>query len=415
MSLTGASDLLPSPPAAPRSIRSLLPGILIVLGTGLRLLHPLDFEWKEDEQWSYEAAQKTAHGAEKWSWTGMPSSIGMKNPGMSLWPFTVMAYVLRTPFAMNLAVILLNVLALCGFYFWIRTKWPESDREIGLWTIALFAVSPMPILFSRKIWPQDLFPIFLLPWFWFHSRRERPLAAFGWGLAGSLLAQLHMAGGFAVAGLFMATFILDRKSVRWVPWVIGSTIGALPFLPWLIELGSGGRHVAAERSVSLEFFWTAFKTAWGIDLKYTLGSHNIDYLKGPIVGRPSGLIALAHLGLCGSSLYAGYVFWVDRKSIELSPPLRIYLLSVILGGSLLQITCVPIFAHYMIAWSPWLHLPIAWILSRRPRWLVVVALLQLIVSFSFLQFIHHNSGAPKADYGLTYQAQMNEGAAHTAR
>src|SRR5262245_57436320 len=102
-------------PSDRRAFRERVLWSCIAVGTFARLIWPLDFEWKGDEKWMFEKAQRVAHGVDGWPWIGMPSGVGMENPGGSVWFFAALAHVTQTPPAMTFAVMLINVLALWGF------------------------------------------------------------------------------------------------------------------------------------------------------------------------------------------------------------------------------------------------------------------------------------------------------------
>lgn len=375
----------------------------------MRVVYSLDFEWKADEKWMLAKALRIAAGLEPWPWVGMRSGVGTENPGASVWVFAALAWLFPDPVSMAAAVAWLNVLALWGFALWVLKTWRPQERALGLAGVALFAVSPLPILFARKLWAQDLLPVLLLPWLWSHARRERAAAAFAWGLLGALLGQLHMSGFFAAAALVLATLIVARAPVRWRAWFAGSAIGALPLLPWLTLLSQapGGQRGRAP-VYSLEFFSHAFKIAWGLDLKYALGSHFRDFLRDPrLFGLQTWLVGAAHVLLLGGALLSLVLLLRRWRELRLSSALRIYALTLLLGGLSLHLTRVRVHAHYLIAFSPLLHIAAAWLLWNARRALLWSALvLQLLISACFLMYIHVHGGAPRGDYGVSYGAQQ---------
>jgi hypothetical protein len=387
-----------------------LPWLLLAAGSALRLAWPLDMEWKFDEKWMFAKAQRIAHGSEALPWIGMPSGVGLQNPGLSIWPFACLARLTHDPVHMTELVQLLNVLVLWGFAFWVHSTWPREDRELGLWGVALFAVSPLPVLFARKIWAQDLLPLFVLPWLWSHSRRERPLAAFAWGLLGALLGQLHMSGFFAAAALFMVSVATDRKRFPWRPWLLGSALGALLLIPWLSYLLSpAAQHASTGRVLSLKFFSEALSNAWGLGLRYPLGRTYNRFLAGPaLFGVATHLGALARYGLLGLLVLSAGLLVRERKTLATSAWLRGYFWTIALGGLLLTAAGVQVYAHYLIVWSPLLHVLAVWLVFRRRALLLALCGAQLFLTASFLLFIHREGGVADADYGVAYRAQSIE-------
>jgi hypothetical protein len=384
-----------------------VPWLLLCAGSCLRLLWPLDMAWKFDEKWMFGKAQRVAQGLDSWPWVGMPSGVGLENPGFSIWPYALLAHVTHDPVGMVQAVQVLNVLALWGFALWVCSAWPQQDRDLGLWGVALFAVSPLPVLFARKIWAQDLLPVFVLPWLWAHSKRSQPWAAGVWGLLGALLGQLHMSGFFAAGALFVVTLAHDRKSFPWLPWLLGSMCGGLLLLPWLsFLLTDRARSAAGAGAMSLRFFRAALEQGWGLGLAYPLERDYPAFLAGPrIAAIATHLAAAARYALFGLLAYACVLLVRDRKQLTLSRELRVYLGTLVLAGLLLGLARIRIHTHYLIVFTPLLHIVAAWTLYRQ-RWAVLaLSGLQLFLTASFLLFIHQHGGAPRADYGVAYRQQ----------
>jgi hypothetical protein len=383
-----------------------LPWLLVAMGSVLRVLWPLDMEWKFDEKWMFRAALRIADGVDPWPWLGMTSGVGTRNPGMSIWPFALLARVLREPIAMVQAVCWVNVLALWGFALWARFTWPSRQRAIGLWGVALYAVSPLAVLFSRKIWAQDVLVVFVLPWLWGHARREKLGFAWLWGFAGALLGQVHMSGFFAAFALAAVTFAFDRKQFPWRGWLAGSVLGALPLIPWLEYLASPrAPATAAGSKFTAHFFTDGLRHMWGLGLEYPLGKKYLAFLRGPMNTHVNAGARYALLLLLALSL-----FWLvrERKQLRLSEPVRTYLAAVLLAGVLLSVTGIEIYAHYLIVFGPLLHIGVAWLLRRHRYALLAVCSCQLLLTASFLATIHWNGGAPGGDYGKSYRAQSAE-------
>jgi hypothetical protein len=125
-----------------------------------------------------------------------------------------------------------------------------------------------------------------------------------------------------------------------------------------------------------------------------------------VLGTDTRLVAAAHAGLLMLALASAIVMWRARGQIALSAPLRIHFLTVAIAGLMLHATGVKVYAHYLIVFSPLLHVAAAWMLSRRERWLWAACALQLFVSASFLWFIHDHGGAPRGDFGISYRQQL---------
>src|SRR5262245_55136764 len=105
------------------------PWFLIAAGTLFRLVWPLDMEWKLDEKWMFQVAERIANGSEPWPWVGMQSGAGFRNPGLSIWPFAALGYLFDDPVAMVQTIQWVNVLALWGFAAWVVFTWDARDRS----------------------------------------------------------------------------------------------------------------------------------------------------------------------------------------------------------------------------------------------------------------------------------------------
>jgi hypothetical protein len=184
--------------------------LALVYGGLLRLVWIEDMEWKEDEQWSYRMSQEVG-GVRPWPLVGMPTSLKIPNPGLSVWAFVAIGRVASSPTSMARAVALLNMGGLFAFAASVRLCLPADQREPWLWGVALEAVSPFAIRMSRKIWLQSI----LTPFIWFlwisHRYRRTRWGATAWGLAGALIGQVHLSGWFVAAGLVIATAVAEWK------------------------------------------------------------------------------------------------------------------------------------------------------------------------------------------------------------
>jgi len=317
--------------------------------------------------------------------------------------------VFRDPVSMTQAVQWINVLGLWGFALWVKKTWPASTQAVGLWGCALYAVSPLAVLFSRKIWAQDLLIVFVLPWLWGHARRQRAWGAALWGVCGALLGQVHMSGFFAAAALLTATVLVDRGRLRFhVPaWFVGSALGALLLVPWLgFLLSPEAQHVASARHFSLRFFVEAVRHAWGLGLEYTLGKSYKELLLGPeIAGVQTHLAAAARYALLGLLPVALLLRGREVLQLRIPEPVRTYAGCVLIAGLALCAARVQMFAHYLIVFGPLLHVAAAWLLSPR-RWALLGCCgLQALLSVCFLSFVHGHGGAQHADFGKSYRAQ----------
>lgn len=405
----------------------------LILGVMARLIWPSDMEYKYDEQYLFEATQ--AHVVTgTWPSLGMDSGAGLPNPGLSFWPFIAAGFFLKDPLSLTIFVQVLNCFALVilGILFFkkFKDKRDQASASLGL---ALFAVSPIPIILARKLWAQSILPIFSAVAITAHMHRHRAVGAFLWGLFGGIIGQIHMSGFYAAAGFFATTVAFERSrrirrwirgddapatSTRWLWWFLGSLVALIPLLPWIKVILSGAMSQSSRSFAevfTMKFFTQWFGNAWGINTKVSLGrGSNLlwDFLREPMIfGVSTYLMAAAHLMLLGLGLYFT-VKWLagkwlaDRHSLSAGPQVRFYLIAFgIVAGVVAQGSGASVHAHYQIVFSPWIHIWTAALLLGHPRVFKAVLGLNILISACFLWMIHRDGGFPQGAYGKSYRMQ----------
>lgn len=375
-------------------------------------------EWKGDEQWMFARAIAAAHDGVL-PWLGMNSGAHILNPGFSIWPFALFARLTDDPVAMVQWVQWSNVIALWAFFWLFVRAVPVEARSVWLWGLALFAVSPFAVMYSRKLWAQDLLPIFGVAVLWGHFYRRKRLGAFAWGLAGALIGQIHMSGFFFAFALACATVVRDGRrkelrATRWMYWIAGSLIGGAILLPWLSALTTGhaGHSVYHFREIlTLNFYAQWFLAVWGIGLAATRYG-GMQFLREPLVwGHPTYLMLLAHAYLAGAGLWITLRWFASGLRPRFDEQLTFYVVvTFIVVGVLLTFSGVRIRPHYLIVVAPFVHLWAAGVTWPRRRLLASVAATQMLVTATFLVLVHRQGGMPWTDYGWSYRAQRPSGA-----
>lgn len=272
----------------------------LALGIVLRLIFPADIEYKGDERWTFEQVQAVLSGG-AWPSVGMPMSVGGANPGLSVWIFVVLGALWGADTAPHLttAVHVLNILAIFGFVAFIRFTIAAAEREPWYWAAALWSVNPVAIMIERKLWPPSVTAPFVVAMLacWWH--RERALPAFGWGLLGALIGQLHVGAWFFTLVLLVWTLIHDRRLTQWRAWLIGNVIGGLFVLPWLVHslTHRGDSNIALGYAPKFHAFIRWFTQPFGFGAEYSIGNAEMwSFLKGPhIAGHASYLMGAVHI------------------------------------------------------------------------------------------------------------------------
>lgn len=341
---------------------------------------------------------------------------------MGLWVFGALAKILSVSNPPELARCsqILNILALCLLAFFSFRVVSEEERESWLWATVFAAVNPLAVLLQRKIWIPSILPLFCMV-LWIGWRfRHKWAGAFIWGLLGIILGQIHMSGFFLSGGLFLWT-VWKERHVRWGAWLLGTLTGLPPLLPWIQYLFTN-----QENGFSKFNWWYAFYPKYwfywatdplGLGLNYSLKTQTfMDFIRYPLLGGTGTyLVGLLHLliGVLGILIFLS---WKKNRgkspavldSSDTGSALKVALIPT---GLLMTLSCILVVRHYMAMAFP---LEGVW-LSRMGlcdhqlgrRRLAALWALELLLTVSFLAFIHINHGAPIGDYGVAYQYQVH--------
>jgi hypothetical protein len=399
--------------------------IFILTGIILRLIWTEDMEWKSDEQWNYEHAQDAMESG-NWGAVGMESSAGIVNPGLSAWIFTILSYISSTPVEMAQCVKVINIIVLLGFVLFAMKRTTNHERTIWLWGLALASVSPLAVLFSRKIWDPDVIVLFSLITIIGNSFRTKRAGAFFWGIAGAMAGQIHLSGFYYAFGIFIFTILYDvitKTKTRYWWWVAGSIIGSLGLIPWVNYILDNPHDVYLKWIYIFRF---GFYIYWmldglGINIIYSMHGTFWEFIKLPYIGGiPLYLLGIIHLFLAavGVVVIKRIYLYIKNKILILNTKEKIkdyiknlslsefYLLSILLGlGIFLNFSGVYIYHHYLIIGFPFAYIFLAKVLMPYKKLLLSVIIAQLIITISFLIFVHIHDGVIKGDYGRSYISQ----------
>jgi hypothetical protein len=391
----------------------------LLLGAALRLSFPGDIEYKGDEQYMFGLTQ-TIGISQPWPVLGMVSGGQVKNPGMSIWVLAALARVTHaaTPPELARAVQSLNILGLLALFFFSARILPEPERRPWYWAAAMASVSPVAVLFQRKIWAQSTLPFFcVLFWMAWHYRRKRT-GAFFWGLLGICLGQIHLSGFYLMAGVFLWTAFRDREA-RWGFWLAGTLVGALPLIPWVpyvLSNSDGGFGL-------MNLYWLLFPKYWiywvtdslGMGLTHSMKAPGfLDFLRYPSIG-PWGIYWVGALHLL-ILIAAVRIFTAAGKTAKSRQGVADHSETALAlnatlwaAGFLMTLSCFKINQHYLIMTFPMEWVWLSRLGLRDTRWgercLGAIWAAQLLISAAFLAYIHAHHGVPLGDYGTAYQFQ----------
>jgi hypothetical protein len=428
--------------------------VFLAAAAALRLVYPLDFEYKYDQIYIFQKSQAIGI-TEPWPALGMSSGVGTRNPPLSIWIFPALAKITgaTTPEALTQTQIALNLLALAALATLILQAIAPEKREPWIWAFGIACVNWHQVFYDRVLWSQSALPIFCVAHLaaFLHRRSRRGSVALG--LTGPLLGQIHMPGFFFVVGIMAALAILDRRSVHWRIWALGAAIAAVPMLPWIAYLLTesvqrGGLHPSALLDTAFWANW--FNQATGTDFEFRFGAQVKDLLLGPwidgratrmvmtlqaicsIIGIAAALNAVARIASNAvaafqrtrkersseeSSGSAGRPSWWNGvrpnggTSSAWSDEVLLFTGGFATFGLLLTLSGFRIYPHYLRTAFPLVPLSLTlalWNDQRIRRTRIVLATLilaQLLTTASLRMQIHETGGSPQSDHGVVYSRQ----------
>jgi hypothetical protein len=208
----------------------------VFLGGWLRFDRLGLMEFKLDEALLHRAALMQASG--DFQLHGIVSSVGLRNPPMSVYLLSIPALFSKSPLFMAGFIALLNTAAIVLTYILAR-HW--LSRGAALFATWFFAVSPWAIMFSRKIWAQDLLPFFTTLFFiclirWVRTSRWRWMI--GATVSYAVLCQIHYSA-LALLPIIPGVLIWKRSKVAGKQFAVGCVLFLLLWVPFLIVILRG--------------------------------------------------------------------------------------------------------------------------------------------------------------------------------
>ncbi len=385
----------------------------IVAGILLRFIWLDDMEWKWDEQWMWLHSSDWAKN-KIWPDLGVMSGGGIVNTGVSTWPFIIFRYLNLSPVGMVWAVAIMNVVGI-GIFYLSLIQWNPKWKHLILPGIAIASTHLLHIIFSRKIWAQDLLPFFTSIAFWGFVNRKSWIGIFAWALGLGLAMQVHMSGFYLAASMILTAIWYDggvKTSFTWV-WKLSMFLvwALLPSLNWAFHVIShaGKSSTSILNIFKFEFFIRFISDVVGINIVYSLGKTTPEFLKAPY----SYLNLIFLLILCGIFLFVVYklfkvktlrtTIWNDKESKFL---LWAY---IILPAFFFTISGINVRDHYLIVLFPMIQILFTIVVNEiNPKFISWILVCQFWVSSNFLMFVHNNPNI-KGDYGVPFSEQAKLG------
>lgn len=343
---------------------------------------------------------------------GTASSVGILNPPLFnyiLFPFILVS---RDPRVISLSIGLINVLAIGLFYSLVKRYYNFLAAFVAS---LLFAFSPWAILFSRKIWSQDmLLPFSILILFSLHKIIfEKKVAYWTPCIMGSLfLMQMHQSSILFL--LPLSLFLFHQKIIINIKYMaIGCLIGIVPTIPYfLYELANGCPDCTVILTIqerlspqhSFEIFMRPLQILSQGNFNFVLGNDMVIFAKNfPLIYYLRVALYIEYI-LIPLSLF---LFWRKERKVRflvyttLSLPLLYFILRF------------EPFMHYFILLTPLLFLFLGFSFSiyltskiKSVRYFfsfIFLLLLVASISFNYAFFeVVKAQKTIKGDYGTIY-------------
>jgi 4-amino-4-deoxy-L-arabinose transferase-like glycosyltransferase len=331
--------------------------LVILLGAGLlRMGAPGMTEFKADEARLLSLALDMAQGQGP-ALRGISSSVGLPNFPASVWLYALPVALWPHPYAATLFTGLLATLAVAACYWFVRRYWGITA---ALMATLLYAASPWAVIFARKIWAQDLLPLFVMGWVIGAALafvEERPRYLWLHFICLALAVQIHL----AAAALVPATLLLllfFRQRVRPHDVVIGGGLAALTAVPFLLYLWQTRDQLALPGAVSggsgsglsLQSVSDSLTISLGLGIHSLTGGKAYEAYLATMPDLTAVHIVLALLILGGSVLLAWRV-WKQREQPAAQAGL-IVLVWMLMPALFFLWHSTPVFLHYFIAVLP---------------------------------------------------------------
>jgi len=386
--------------------------LLLVIGLAgvLRLLALGLIEFKADEALTVSGLRQFVEQPYLIQ-AGLVSSTGARNFPLFHYLLTPISLISTDPKILSGCIGFVNAMMVAWFF--LVTK-REFGNKIAIAAALLMASAPFAVLYSRKIWAQDLIPLFAVPiydllWRLKRKPKDSKLVGLLFGLL-TLQAQLHASGIFF--GLAMMIYLLVKK-IKLTGKAIGiGAMGLVFIIPYLELQWSANprfpdlvayRQVAAitESRLDLSHLVLPFKYLTSFNWVEVMGKVDFDRFVSlsPAVAI-SWLAGIVVIGVIIGGIWAT----IKEKRDRVLPMMVFGLvgLYVFLG--------VPARLHYYQVLTPYIALLAAvgltTMLKKQPMFLKPIMGLiigsNIIFTIMFWRYLELNHGV-NGDYGRAYK------------
>jgi 4-amino-4-deoxy-L-arabinose transferase-like glycosyltransferase len=415
--------------------------LVVVLAAWLRL-RDLDLvEFTLDESVAVDLARGLLDG--RLPSVGLTSSVGALNPPLFVYLMAVPLALRDDPLAATAFVGLLAAVAVAFTYVVLR---PRFGALAAIVAAGLFATAPWAVLYGRKIWAQDLLPVFTTSLLWsMFVVLERPRSRAVMLIPILLCVAFQL--NFSALGLVIpaALLLLYRaREVHWRAFLGGVVVAVLLLAPWLVHEarhrfedvatllaeGRGGHGSAVLGVGSVDAVRQTFRLVGARGWDYVVGASHAAFVSDAGAAWSLGKVAswvaagLLVVGLGTSTVRIVRTARLGRSrpfvELDLDGGRRALMLAWLVGIWLSYVTSSAdrVYPHYLIVAYPvafaFQGLGLADLVAMargrgRPAAKVVAFVLLTTVmaayvafTLSFHRFLDEHGGAA-GDYGIVYR------------
>jgi hypothetical protein len=390
--------------------RNLLLFLLIfVLSASFRITNLDLIEFKTDEAVNLLLAIRPFLGYELTP-GGTVSSIGILNPPLFNYILMPIAAINWDPRFIAFAIGLINSIAIAVFFLIVKKYYSLS---IALISSILFALSPWAIIYSRKIWMQDLLiPFFIIIFFSVHKLiiDKKTVYWIPYALSSLILIQLHQVSLIFVG--ILTIFLVKKVKVNLKYALLGLILGLLPLIPYLLyQLSNGCPDCSAflqarnrlSPGYSAETLLRPLQITSQGGFRFIMGEDTLTFAQAhPIADNLKKVFYLEYL-LLPLGLF---LFMKKFKHFNF------FALSVLALPLIYFILKLEPFMHYYIVILPLLFLFLGVSINSLPKNFKYILLFLLILTsiaynYSFFNLLS-KKGSLNGDYGQVYHLSKKE-------
>lgn len=225
---------------------------------------------------------------------GLISGIGVYNFPLFNYLTILLGIFSQNPQFISFLIALINMMLVPIFYLIIKRYY---DQVTAVFTALILAFSPWAIIFSRKIWAQDLIFIFMVPILaLLHSIINKKNTNFTLPLfiLLTLLTQLHGSGIFFMTATIII-FLLLRTRINIQHALLGIGLGMIPVIPYIFfQISSNPtcvdclaflKYQQTTRNFDINSFIRPLQLLNGMGYHFILGNNYDGFIKSsPIAG-----------------------------------------------------------------------------------------------------------------------------------